>query len=433
MTTKKLSLIFCTMLTLNALLYGCTKNEVVATNTNTSSEPNIIKYDPPEDSSSKTSAATNSSSISNKNSSSNIKNSTNNAQSPADKNSSASAVKSVTSSKSSNLNANNASQVNVSTESALYDAIKKGIETGTDISVDLSKISINGSLVDFALKVASETGYAGYLENVQYNTTGNNVVLHFNYKAGKDGFTSQINTVNSQVQQIVASVIKQGMNDYQKELALHNYVVNNTVYDYKNLELNSLPNDSFTAYGVFIKKVAVCQGYSEAMYRLLNAAGVNNKIITGTANGVPHAWNLVSINGAYYHLDSTFDDPISQSGNLLSYNYFNVTDAQISRDHSWTKGNYPACNNTAANYFKVSNLLANNQNDFYNIIYNGLTKKQTTIMCKTSSYDTNTFSPNALVDVISKHPELNYINNSKGFSYSYDQNSSVMEFFVSYK
>ncbi|MBK1812363.1 hypothetical protein JHL18_17195 [Clostridium sp. YIM B02505] len=428
MNFKKLTLIFCTIITLNTILYGCTKNEVVATSASTSSEPNIIKYDPPEDISSKSTASTNNSTNSTKN-----KNSTSNAQTPVDKNNSASAVKSVTSSKSSNINANNASKVNVSTESALYDAIKKGIETGTDISVDLSKLSINGSLVDFALKVASETGYAGYLENVQYNTTGNNVVLHFNYKAGKEGFTSQINSVNSKVQSIVASVIKQGMNDYDKELALHNYVVNNTVYDSKNLELNSLPNDSFTAYGVFIKKVAVCQGYSEAMYRLLNAAGVSNKIITGTANGVPHAWNLVSINGAYYHLDTTFDDPVSKSGNLLSYNYFNVTDAQISVDHSWIKSNYPTCNNTAANYFKVNNLLANNKNDFYNIIYNGLSKKQTSIICKTSIYDTNTFSPNALVDVISKHPELNYINNSKGFSYSYDQNSFVMEFFVSYK
>lgn len=433
MNIKKLSFIFCTIIALNSLLYGCTKNEVIATSTNTNSEPNIIKYDQPEDSSSKTASTTNNSANSNKNSSSNVQNSTSNAQPPVDKNSSASAVKSVTSSKSSNINANNASKVNVSTESALYDAIKKGIETGTDISVDLSKISINGSLVDFALKVASETGYAGYLDNVQYNTTGNNVVLHFNYKAGKDGFISQINSVNSKVQSIVSSVIKQGMNDYEKELALHNYVVNNTVYDYKNLELNSIPDDSFTAYGVFAKKIAVCQGYSEAMYRLLNAAGVNNKIITGTANGVPHAWNLVSINGAYYHLDATFDDPVSQSGNLLSFNYFNVTDTQISRDHSWTKNNYPTCTSTAANYFKVNNLLANNQNDFYNIIYSGLSKKQTTIMCKTNSYDTNTFSPNALVDVISKHPELNYINNSKGFSYSYDQNSSVMEFFVSYK
>jgi hypothetical protein len=425
MNTKKLSLIICAIITLSVAMSGCTKVEAVVTSTPVSSEPNVIKYEPPTGASSSTNSSKSSST------SSNTKNS--NSQASGEKNNGASAVKSVTSSKSNSIKTSNATKANVSSESSLYQAIKKSIETGTDISVDLSKLSINEDISDYALRVASETGYAGYLSNVQYNTTGNIVVLHFNYKAGKDGFMYQMTEVNSKVQAVVSSVIKQGMNDFQKEVALHDYVVNNTVYDSKNLEANTLPDDSFTAYGVFFKKVAVCQGYSEAMYRLLNAAGVSTKIVTGTANGVPHAWNLVSINGAYYQLDSTFDDPISSSGNLLSYNYFNITDSQISRDHSWNRNNYPTATSTAANYFKVNNLLANNKNDFYSIIYDGLAKSKTTIICKTSNYDTNTFSPSALVDVISKHPELKNINSSKGFSYSYDQNSNVMEFFVSYK
>ena len=64
-----------------------------------------------------------------------------------------------------------------------------------------------------------------------------------------------------------------------------------------------------------------------------------------------HMWNVVCIDGKYYHLDLTWDDPVlEKGGNVIQHDYFNVTDAQIAATHSgYTNAN--ACTAIDANYF----------------------------------------------------------------------------------
>ncbi|SHJ26223.1 Transglutaminase-like superfamily protein [Clostridium cavendishii DSM 21758] len=323
-------------------------------------------------------------------------------------------------------------QVAVEDKSELYNLIKKNVDEGND-TVIKSKSTTLEELTLLAAKVPEENGYSGYISSYEYGSKGNTLYLHYNYKDDKDTYLSKLNKVKGKVNAVVNSIIKDGMNDFQKELAIHNYVINNCAYDYANLKNNSLPGDAFTAYGILMNQSGVCQGYSEAMYRLLNASGVKALIVTGTANGVPHAWDIAYIGGAPYQVDATFDDPISEQGQILTYNYLNLTDDEMSRDHSYNKNNYPSCNSTRFNYFVYNNLIANNHSDFYNIIKKGLQEKQKTIMCKTSKYDNNTFNPKTLFDVVSDNRNLNYVNIKQGLSYRYDPNSLVMEISVKYK
>ncbi len=153
------------------------------------------------------------------------------------------------------------------------------------------------------------------------------------------------------------------MKDYQKELALHDYVVNNAKYDQRD-ENGGIPDDSYNAYGILIDGVGVCQGYADAMYRLLKAAGIENIMVIGQANNgsglIGHAWNIVKIQGKYYNLDSTWDDPVTDNGtNVLSHLYFNITDKQLSVDHKWNESNYPSCNSTDYSYSKIVSLQKN--------------------------------------------------------------------------
>ena len=73
---------------------------------------------------------------------------------------------------------------------------------------------------------------------------------------------------------------------------------------------------------------------------MLNQAGIQTKIIEGTAGGQAHAWNLVNLDGAWYHFDATWDDPLPDVIGRVTYNYYNLTDAQIKSNHSWIK-TYP--------------------------------------------------------------------------------------------
>ena len=123
-----------------------------------------------------------------------------------------------------------------------------------------------------------------------------------------------------------------GKSTYQKVQAIYNWITKNVRYDYAHLN-DSTYKLQYTAYAAAINKTAVCQGYANLFYRLANDAGIDCRIITGTAdggNGVwgPHAWNIVKMDdGNYYCLDATWDEGRS------SYSYFLKGTAAFNKDH----------------------------------------------------------------------------------------------------
>ena len=123
-----------------------------------------------------------------------------------------------------------------------------------------------------------------------------------------------------------------GKSTYQKVQAIYNWITKNVRYDYAHLN-DSTYKLQYTAYAAAINKTAVCQGYANLFYRLANGAGIDCRIITGTAdggNGVwgPHAWNIVKMDdGNYYCLDATWDEGRS------SYSYFLKGTAAFNEDH----------------------------------------------------------------------------------------------------
>lgn len=152
--------------------------------------------------------------------------------------------------------------------------------------------------------------------------------------------STQMKEYYEKAKTIISKIIKPGMTDLQKEKAVHDYIVNNVRYDEKNYDNNTVPDESYSPYGALIKGVAVCEGYAWATKLLLNMAGIESTVVSGGG----HAWNIVKINGKCYHLDTTWDDPITSSGkNVLRYDYFNLSDAQIGKDHFWDRKAYPVC------------------------------------------------------------------------------------------
>lgn len=163
------------------------------------------------------------------------------------------------------------------------------------------------------------------------------------------------------VRQIMETVITPDLDDYGKELALHDYLVTHCTYG------TSLEQDEseYTEYGALVKGRAVCGGYAAAMDLLLKCAGVETKYIRGTARNMRdaetggayegHAWNQVKIDGNWYHLDATWDDPVGDR-EVLSHEYFNVTDTWLAGTHQWERKNYAPCTQETDNYFRRENL-----------------------------------------------------------------------------
>ncbi|WCK55533.1 transglutaminase domain-containing protein [Aneurinibacillus sp. Ricciae_BoGa-3] len=177
-------------------------------------------------------------------------------------------------------------------------------------------------------QIMQEDNYTEYnLKSHGYKAIGFNgdmaIQFTYNYRTTKQ----QEKYVDKKVDQILHKIIRSGMSQDSKEKAIHDYIVQNTQYDttYKN----------YTAYDALATGKAVCQGYALLAYKMLNKAGIETKIVEGTAGDQPHAWNLVKIDGYWYNLDCTWDDPLPDIPGRVLYDYYNVTDRQLHKDHFW--------------------------------------------------------------------------------------------------
>ena len=228
----------------------------------------------------------------------------------------------------------------------VYDLISDALLSAkTSIVLPKNEYTENFSdIVDIIEVSLRENPEILYYSGITYNTNG---VLTFRYSKDRETIISHREKLESKVKSILSQIIKPNMTDYQKELAVHDYLVENCEYDIEAVNSSKFKAESFTAYGALCLGLAVCEGYAEAASILLNRAGVETKIITGTSKGVGHAWNLVKVGGEFYHLDITWMTLTWQAKNGIMYHYFNLTDSDISRDHQWDKSKYEACTATS--------------------------------------------------------------------------------------
>lgn len=161
------------------------------------------------------------------------------------------------------------------------------------------------------------------------------------------------------------------MTKYEKELALHDWVVAHTAYS-QNLEGTKVTDPIYGAEGVLLNGEAVCQGYAEAMKLFMDLTGIESDIVTGTSNKngqtIPHAWNLVKLDdNEWYHLDATWDDPTPDDPGRVTYAYFNVNDGMIKEDHVIDANKtYPEARGTR--YFYYADKKVNTEQEFTNYV-----------------------------------------------------------------
>ena len=144
------------------------------------------------------------------------------------------------------------------------------------------------------------------------------------------------------VRSILSSIVTNGMSDLDKIKAVHDYLVKNTTYDYGYYGRVDYHDQ---LKNILFNKVAVCQGYTVAFYVFMKELGIPCTLLAGNANNgngmEAHAWNAVKINGEWYFVDVTWDDPIVNGstnypdGYNLSYEYLLCTYQHISATHTY--------------------------------------------------------------------------------------------------
>lgn len=169
----------------------------------------------------------------------------------------------------------------------------------------------NKDVIDMIREKAKADDYVYVsLIGLVYRSNGRNAEVEAKYRTTKE----EEAYIQKEVNNIIQTIIKDNMTDYDKVYAINQYIVNRFSYD------NTLVNNN--AYLALKNNTTTCQGYAMTAYRLFKSAGIDTRIVLGELNGVKHGWNLVKVNGMWYQIDVTNNDFVGENRYFLRSDSF---------------------------------------------------------------------------------------------------------------
>ena len=212
----------------------------------------------------------------------------------------------------------------------LGDYYQSAIEAYTYDNPDIFYLSPN----KMYLNIETITSSSGVSYNVYINNGNEN-----NYFTDEFSSQSQVESAISQVEQVKNSIVSRRTgNTYEDIKMVHDYLVDSMEYD-----TTISRNNIYDVYGALVNKVAVCEGYARSFKYILDEMGIPCVLVIGTGTNSRgeterHAWNYVQLQGIWYAVDSTWDDPVVVGGGTVSqsskYKYFLKGSSEFYSDHT---------------------------------------------------------------------------------------------------
>lgn len=156
--------------------------------------------------------------------------------------------------------------------------------------------------------------------------------------------------------------------DLEKEKYVHDFICANVRYDKLKKAY------SHEIIGPLGQGVGVCEGIAKAVKVLCDALGLWCLIAICDNNpekGIKyrHTWNILRVDGTYFHMDATFDNTLGRKGlpgQEFRYDYFNLGDEQIFRDHEPLIAPAPPCQEKGRFYYREKKLSFTKPEEVYN-------------------------------------------------------------------
>ena len=229
---------------------------------------------------------------------------------------------------------NNSELINV-----YYTAVNKGFDSltfycsneYTNCMEDINKLdSVNGNFSIINQLVNVYNSYSS-IESSYYSN--HRVDIKISKRYSKEDIDKIDNKINSIIEEL-------GINNYDnvrdKIKVFHDYLANTNTYDQEMADNGKSDYHSDTAIGTLFEGKSVCSGYTDAMSIFLDKLKIKNVRVTTDK----HVWNGIYLNGKWYHLDLTWDDPIVSDGsNIIQYDYFLITSDEL-KTKDQTEHNY---------------------------------------------------------------------------------------------
>ena len=229
-------------------------------------------------------------------------------------------------------------------QNSVHDQLRQELRTALwnhepELNVEKYHMSPEEITAVYRQLVTEEPGYWHVAKACGYISNGS-IALSLQFFYFMDA--QQAQGIRAVVQNVIDKYIHSGMSDVHKALALHDYLVMNCAYDTNFL--------NYEPYDALVLGSSVCQGYAEAYEILLDAVGIESEVVDSDA--MNHAWNLVKIDGQWYHVDVTWDDPLhaftgQDTPGYVRHSHFLCSDSEIqSLDHYGWETDI-ACTSTA--------------------------------------------------------------------------------------
>ena len=215
-------------------------------------------------------------------------------------------------------------------------ALRQGIWNGAQ-TISISQYGIPGSemqsLLNRMLRTYPELfaldgwRYSYYSPETVVSVTPNYTITGDAYAEAKAFYTASVEEI--------ADLVDPAWSEPEQILFVHDYLAANYEYDHSY--------QIYDAYGFFLNKTGVCQGYTMAFTAVMNELGIPVSYVE--SNYIDHIWNLVQMDGKWYHVDVTWDDPsydrlgrASHEDFLRGDDDFNEHDDEVYGRADWNYG-----------------------------------------------------------------------------------------------
>ena len=194
------------------------------------------------------------------------------------------------------------------------EAIKDGLnQVKTEINLKAYEIPVAeiGTVYSEVLNKNPKYFYVGNTFYYSYSSDGLVVSLTVTY----EGETNQVKEMADAYDQAVAKILagtEDSWSNLEKALYVNDYLATHCQYD--------TTYSKYSAYNALVDQTAVCQGYALAFLECMNQLNVPCELVT--SNSLNHAWNLVQVDGSWYHVDVTWNDPLEDRLGRARHYYF---------------------------------------------------------------------------------------------------------------
>lgn len=242
------------------------------------------------------------------------------------------------------------------TEKQLYDQILKGILTWQE-KIELPVVEVEA--IERAYH-AINCDYGGlfWVNGYTYTTyTLEDQVISLEFAPSFTMDQEQKQRYQDEVDRVVDEWL-QGISIHDSDYDKAKYVFENLI---QRVDYQEGAPESQNILSVFLYGETVCQGYACATQYLMRHLGIPCMVVSGTARDEAHAWNIVLLDGQYYHMDTTWGNSRylnqdQEENKYIDYSFMCTTDQEITKSHQLNmEFEMPACTAVENNYFVREN------------------------------------------------------------------------------